>query len=158
MTHEVYSDSLPSPRTGGGSDYCSVPQMPDPTVNPDECGQLFDPIVDSVVKQFWKRSQDGIKKYGSTLADSPLSIKDFIKHAREESMDLALYLETLEQKQVILEKIAANLLSFWAKQEEAPMSAEAHFGRALCEVVKLSGYKPRSAETQAILDYFQQFQ
>jgi hypothetical protein len=155
MTHEVYSDScnLPNPRTGGGSDYC-CDILPDPTVNPDDCGKLYDPVVESVVKQFWERSQDGIKKYGSTLADSPLTIKDFIKHAREESMDLALYLETLEQKQVILENVAADLLSFWAKQDD-PDSAEAHFGRALCEVVKLSGYKPRSAETQAILDYFQ---
>lgn len=55
---------------------------------------LTDPIVDSVVKQFRKRSNLGIKKYGTTLEEN--NNDDFLQHLKEELMDAVLYIEKLQ--------------------------------------------------------------
>jgi hypothetical protein len=60
---------------------------------------LTDPIVDSVVNQFRKRSRVGIEKYGTTLEEN--NNDDFLQHAIEESMDFILYLTKIQS---ILEK------------------------------------------------------
>jgi hypothetical protein len=58
-----------------------------------------DPIVDSVIERFKSRSQEGIKKYGTTLeSNNSLSIIDWINHAQEEGMDRLLYLEKLKSE------------------------------------------------------------
>jgi hypothetical protein len=54
-----------------------------------------DPIVESVISQFKKRSEIGIKKYGTTLAEN--NTDDFLQHLKEELMDGILYLEKLQQ-------------------------------------------------------------
>jgi uncharacterized protein YbjQ (UPF0145 family) len=56
----------------------------------------LDPIVESVVNQLRDRSEVGIKKYGTTLDDNNLSIKEWIEHAKQEAMDFVLYLEKLK--------------------------------------------------------------
>lgn len=38
------------------------------------------------------RQQAGIRKYGTTLAGNPLSHRQWLVHALEESLDLAAYL------------------------------------------------------------------
>jgi len=38
------------------------------------------------------RQELGIKKYGLTVADNPLSHRDWLKHAYEEALDMAIYL------------------------------------------------------------------
>jgi hypothetical protein len=53
-----------------------------------------DPIVESVVKQFKERSEVGIKKYGTTLAEN--NTDDFLQHLKEELMDAILYLQKLQ--------------------------------------------------------------
>lgn len=53
-----------------------------------------DPIVKSVVKQFKKRSKEGISKYGTTLAENEKD--DFLQHLKEELMDSILYIEKLQ--------------------------------------------------------------
>jgi hypothetical protein len=53
-----------------------------------------DPIVESVVKQFQERSEVGIKKYGTTLAEN--NTDDFLQHLKEELMDAVLYLQKLQ--------------------------------------------------------------
>jgi arsenate reductase-like glutaredoxin family protein len=53
-----------------------------------------DPIVESVIKQFKKRSEVGIKKYGTTLAEN--NTDDFLQHLKEELMDAILYLQKLQ--------------------------------------------------------------
>ena len=53
----------------------------------------MDSIVKSVIKQFEERSEMGRKKYGTDLDRTDLSIVDYLQHAKEEAMDLTLYLE-----------------------------------------------------------------
>lgn len=56
-----------------------------------------DSVVESIVNQFRDRSSVGIKKYGTTLDRKDLSKLDWIEHAKQEAMDLILYLEKLKQ-------------------------------------------------------------
>jgi hypothetical protein len=56
-----------------------------------------DTIVESVIEQFKKRSEVGIKKYNTTLDRTDLTRLEWLQHAQEEAMDLILYLEKLKQ-------------------------------------------------------------
>jgi hypothetical protein len=58
-----------------------------------------DKIVESVMWKLKTRSEIGITKYNTTLKDSKESTLAFLRHAQEEAMDLANYLETLIQKE-----------------------------------------------------------
>lgn len=40
-----------------------------------------------------KRQERGIDKYGTTVADNPLSHRDWLTHAYEECLDQAVYLK-----------------------------------------------------------------
>lgn len=40
-----------------------------------------------------KRQQLGINKYGTTVADNPLELKQWLQHAYEESLDFCVYLK-----------------------------------------------------------------
>ena len=52
-----------------------------------------DSIVDSVINEHITRAQMGKEKYNNTLDRTDLSVLDYLQHAKEEAMDLALYLE-----------------------------------------------------------------
>ena len=52
-----------------------------------------DSIVDSVIDEHIKRAQMGKEKYSQTLGRTDLSVLEYLQHAKEEAMDLALYLE-----------------------------------------------------------------
>lgn len=54
-----------------------------------------DPIVDAVRARLLERSQVGQRKYGTTLARTDLNTLDWLRHAQEEALDLAVYLERL---------------------------------------------------------------
>ena len=54
-----------------------------------------DPIVESVCQKMMARSELGMRKYQSTLDRTDLSRLDWLRHAQEEAMDLANYLECL---------------------------------------------------------------
>lgn len=56
-------------------------------------GDRFDPTVQSVIQDLNDRSQLGIKKYGTTLSDNNLTHKQWLQHAYEEALDMALYLK-----------------------------------------------------------------
>ena len=44
------------------------------------------------------RQQLGIKKYGTTVANNPLTHRQWLQHALEEALDLAIYLQrTIEE-------------------------------------------------------------
>ena len=64
----------------------------------------LDSIVTSIIKQFEERSIKGKEKYGTDLDRTDLSFLDWLQHAKEEAMDLALYLEkmiqTLKEKDI----------------------------------------------------------
>lgn len=50
-----------------------------------------DPVVQANIKLLDERSATGIKKYGTSLADN--STDDMLRHALEEALDLANYLQ-----------------------------------------------------------------
>jgi hypothetical protein len=52
-----------------------------------------DSVVDSIIDEHIKRAQMGKEKYNNTLDRTDLSVLDYLQHAKEEAMDLALYLE-----------------------------------------------------------------
>lgn len=56
-----------------------------------------DPIVQSVKNKFDMRSQKGIRTYGTTLADNPDGVAEFLNHLQEELMDGVLYIEKLKE-------------------------------------------------------------
>lgn len=45
-----------------------------------------------VCKEIADRQAIGIKKYGTTLANNPLELKEWLRHAMYEALDQALYL------------------------------------------------------------------
>lgn len=58
---------------------------------------MNDVIVELVRARFLERSMRGQAKYGTTLMRDDLDTLDWIRHAQEEAMDMALYLERLYQ-------------------------------------------------------------
>lgn len=54
-----------------------------------------DPIVLSVLDKIVERARAGQKKYGTNLARHDLTRLQWLRHAQEEAMDLANYLEVL---------------------------------------------------------------
>ena len=55
---------------------------------------MKDKVVENVIAQFSKRSEVGIKKYGTTLEEN--NNDDFLQHLKEELMDAILYIEKLQ--------------------------------------------------------------
>ena len=55
-------------------------------------------IEEQVCYKILKRSEDGKKKYGVTMERKDLTELQWLKHAQEEAMDLAVYLEKLIQE------------------------------------------------------------
>ncbi len=56
-----------------------------------------DEIVDAVRERLLERSLAGQQKYGKKMTRDDLSLKDWIKHALEECLDQAVYLERLKR-------------------------------------------------------------
>ena len=52
-------------------------------------------IEEQVCFKILKRSEVGKKKYGTTMEREDLSKLDWLKHAQEEVMDMAVYLQKL---------------------------------------------------------------
>jgi hypothetical protein len=57
-----------------------------------------DPIVEKVIESYKERSNKGIAKYGTTMADNPLSTLEWLQHLQEELMDATLYIERLKEE------------------------------------------------------------
>ena len=55
-----------------------------------------DTVVFKIAMLLKVRSETGIRKYGTTLDRTDLSIKEWIDHAIEESLDHALYLQRIK--------------------------------------------------------------
>ena len=52
-------------------------------------------IEGKVCEDIAQRQQKGIVKYGTTVEDNPLTRKEWLQHAYEEALDLAVYLKKL---------------------------------------------------------------
>lgn len=56
-----------------------------------------DKIVEDVIDKMRQRSEEGIRKYNTTLYSSPDGFYTFLNHLQEELLDGALYIEKLKQ-------------------------------------------------------------
>jgi len=52
-------------------------------------------ILDQTIKDLYKREIRGLKEYGTTMDRTDLSQDEWLQHAYEEALDLALYLKKL---------------------------------------------------------------
>jgi hypothetical protein len=52
-----------------------------------------DSIVQKIQQEMNDRAKMGFEKYNATLDRTDLSVVDYLQHAKEEALDLALYLE-----------------------------------------------------------------
>lgn len=53
------------------------------------------------------RQEQGIKKYGMTVAENPLSLKQWLQHAYEECLDQAIYLKrAIEENDKVIKETA----------------------------------------------------
>ena len=67
-----------------------------------------DTNVSNVIESYLDRAEDGMKKYGVTTSDNPLSLPEWLRHLQEELMDSTVYIErTLEElnKYAVFENI-----------------------------------------------------
>lgn len=53
-------------------------------------------IEAQVCMEIARRQQLGIRKYGITVDENPLALMEWVRHAKEEALDLAVYLTKLE--------------------------------------------------------------
>jgi hypothetical protein len=70
---------------------------------------MRDKIVDDVIDKYYERSQVGITKYGTTLANN--NHDNYLKHLQEELMDATLYIQKLidlKQELIVMVKIYGN--------------------------------------------------
>jgi len=63
-----------------------------------ECETMSE-IEDNVIIKIARRSVAGQRKYGTTMERKDLTRKEWLIHAQEEAMDLAVYLERLIQEE-----------------------------------------------------------
>ena len=60
--------------------------------------QTGDPVVDRVLAKFVQRSNEGMQRFGMSMADADKPVLEWIEDAQEELMDAILYLEKLKEK------------------------------------------------------------
>jgi predicted nucleic acid-binding Zn-ribbon protein len=61
-------------------------------------------IEDEVCEEIKERAKRGLAKYGTTMERTDLGITDWLQHAKEEALDLAVYLQRLHHEYERLEK------------------------------------------------------
>ena len=59
---------------------------------------MNDKHVESVINKYKERSNEGIRKYGTTLEREDLSFLEWLNHLQEELMDATLYIERLKDE------------------------------------------------------------
>lgn len=55
-------------------------------------------IEEKVIEQIRERSEVGKNKYGVTMERTDLTLLEWVQHAQEEAMDLAVYLEKIKSE------------------------------------------------------------
>ena len=63
-----------------------------------------DSIVESVIKDISERAEVGLKKYNTTMDREDLISSDWVQHAYEECLDMALYLKRLRKDMLAMEE------------------------------------------------------
>ena len=63
----------------------------------DGYAKAAESIEEKVINQIKERAKTGLNKYGVTMERKDLTLLDWIQHAQEEAMDLAVYLEKIKE-------------------------------------------------------------
>ena len=58
----------------------------------------MDANVQRVTTKMLERARTGLNKYGVTTERTDLTLLEWVTHAQEEAMDLAIYLERIKQE------------------------------------------------------------
>lgn len=58
----------------------------------------MDDTEELVIRDIKLRQQLGLKKYGTSVANNPLELKQWLQHAYEEALDFAVYLKRTQQE------------------------------------------------------------
>jgi len=61
-------------------------------------------IEDEVCEEIQARAERGLNKYGVSMEREDLTIVEWLQHALEESLDLAVYLKRLQHEIAFLQK------------------------------------------------------
>lgn len=80
------------------------------------CDEENDPIVAMVRADLLRRSQVGIAKYGVTLARTDLSLRDWLQHAYDETLDQANYLKRAIVSLDTDREVLANQIKGWVEE------------------------------------------
>lgn len=83
------SDDLPNYHCQPDSSRTTTPRS---EVEPPAAGSPSG-IEAAVCADIADRQQKGIAKYGMTVAENPLSLREWLQHAYEETLDKAIYLK-----------------------------------------------------------------
>lgn len=59
---------------------------------------MNDKHVERVINKYKERSNEGIRKYATTLEREDLSFLEWLNHLQEELMDATLYIERLKNE------------------------------------------------------------
>ena len=94
-----------------------------------------DPIVEAVRQRLDSRSAAGMRKYGTTMARTDLSRLDWLRHAQEELLDGAVYLERAIADE--LAECKRRCLAEWDNVNDSPCHPGDQ-GWAPCSVCLLS--------------------
>lgn len=57
-----------------------------------------DSIVQSIIDKFTRRAKMGKEKYGTDMDRNDLTLLEWVEHAKEEAMDLVVYLTKIEEE------------------------------------------------------------
>lgn len=55
-------------------------------------------LLDQLITEFQSREERGLRKYGTSMDRTDLSLSEWVQHALEEAMDLSLYLTKIKQQ------------------------------------------------------------
>lgn len=70
-------------------------------------------IESQVCHDIAARQQVGLEKYGTTVADNPLPLRDWLEHAYQECLDQAIYLRRamaeLDSKASVADRLLSRL-------------------------------------------------
>lgn len=65
--------------------------------------EIEDQIVKSVLAKYVERSNKGLKKYGTPLTRTDLTLEQWLEHLQDELMDATLYLERIKKDIALIE-------------------------------------------------------
>jgi 23S rRNA A2030 N6-methylase RlmJ len=85
-------ESCPSVATTSAQSFAIFKRKADQLVEQIQAAAVPSGIEAEVCRDIAERQRMGIAKYGMTVANNPLSLKQWLQHAYEEHLDAAVYL------------------------------------------------------------------